>query len=336
MKKKILVKIGMAPMLVLFLLSCGQGEAMPQQTEIPSETVAETPEPTPASPGTPEELRRAIAQAGPGESDLKREYYEQLLSMDAFEEADYAALAGVYGELGEKALQRDMLEKALRLYPSREYAGQVSAIVVETDDSDARMAAMAARILEALGGGDAAALREITGGEEWQELLQGGMTGVETRTSYHEGENVLQILADGGHTEITWLGAEGRFCFYEGDETGVLLGEAVLKDGVYSGAVTVSRMDPEGNLLHAYSGTLQKDICVDQITVEYQGNIYTGKLNADGTTAEEQYGKVADAGGVVYAYTADGRSYLYEADTAPEAFVMDAAYLGFPEYTEWR
>ena len=138
MKKKILVQIGMAPMLVLFLLSCGQGEAMPQQTEIPSETVAETPEPTPASPGTPEELRRAIAQAGPGESDLKREYYEQLLSMDAFEEADYAALSGVYGELGEKALQRDMLEKALRLYPSREYAGQVSAIVVETDDSDAR------------------------------------------------------------------------------------------------------------------------------------------------------------------------------------------------------
>lgn len=336
MKKKILVRIGIVLALVLFLASCGQGEDAPEQTEMPSETVVETPEPAPASPGTAEELRQAIAQAAPGESELKREYYEQLLSMDAFEEADYTALAQVYGELGEKALQRDMLEKVLRLYPSREYAGQVSAIVVETDGSDARMAAMAARILEALGGLDEAALREITGEEEWQELLQGGMMGVETRTSYREGENVLQILADGGHTEITWLGAEGRFCFYKGDETGALLGEAVLKDSVYSGAATVRRMDPEGNLLYACSGTLQEGICVDQITIEYQGNTYTGKLNADGTTAEEQYQKAADAGGVVYAYTADGRSYLYEADAVPEAFVMDAAYLGFPEYMEWR
>ena len=110
-----------------------------------------------------------------------------------------------------------------------------------------------------------------------------------------------------------------------------MLGEAVLKEGGYSGAVTVAYSDGEGNPVRAYTGTLQDGICVEEIGIEYQGATYTGKLNADGTTAEEQYPKVAEAGGVVYAYTGDGQSYLYQEDAAQETFRLDAAWLGLPE-----
>lgn len=335
MKKKIPLRICILPMLLLALTSCGQEQAMPEQE---STAPVETPEPTQAPPETEEELRQAISLAGDSEEALeaKREYYEQLLNMDAFQEADYVALAQVYGDMGEAALQRDILSRALRLYPSREYAEQVSAIVVQESGENQEMTALVQRITEALGQHDIAALRELMAQEEWGNVLQDGMLGIETRTRYSHEEDVLQIVADGGRAEITWLGPEGRFCFYQGDEGGAVLGEAVLSDGAYSGAATVSYIDAEGNPLRSYSGTFRDGVCVDQISIEYQGVVYTGKLNDDGTTAEEQYQKVTDAGGVVYAYAADGKSYLYQEEAAPETFRMDAAYFGFPEYVEWR
>lgn len=333
--KKVPVQICIFLILILALASCGQVQTAPEQE---STAPVETPEPTPAPPQTQEELRQAIAQAGDGEEALgaKREYYEQLLAMDAFQEADYTALAQVYADIGEAALQREALSRALRLYPSREYARQVSAIVVQASGEDEETAALARQIMDALDGRDAAALRELTAREEWQRILQGGMLGIETRTRYCQGEDVLQIGADGSYAEITWLGADGRFRFYQGDENGAMLGEAVLKEDGYSGAVTVAYSDGEGNPVRAYNGTLQGGVCVEEISIEYQGATYTGKLNDDGTTAEEQYQKVTEAGGVVYAYTGDGKSYLYQEDAAQETFRLDAAWLGLPEYTEWR
>lgn len=333
--KKIPILIPVFLILMLVTASCGRVQtASEQDGSVP----VETPEPTPSPPETEEELRQAIARAGDGEEALeaKRGFYEQLLAMDAFQEADYTALAQVYADMGEEALQRDILSRVLRLYPSREYAQQLSAIVVRENGENEEAAALAQRVMDALGRGDASALLELTAGEEWKRIAQGGMMGIETRTRYCQGEDVLQIVADGARTEITWQGSNGRFCFYQGDETGTVLGETVLIEGGYSGAVTVACRDGEGNLIRACSGTLADGVCVDQIAIEYQGVTYTGKLNADGTTAEEQYQKVAEAGGVVYAYAGDGKSYLFREDTAPEDFRMDAAWLGLPEYTEWR
>lgn len=322
--------------LILFLTSCGGQQNTQESPEDSAQTSA--PAETPGPPETKEELRQAIAQLGDGEEALqsKQEYYEELLAMDAFEEADYVALAQVYGELGQQNLKRDMLSKVLRLYPSREYADQVSAIVAQADSSDPEMAALAGQIMEALGQQDGASLGQLTGQENWCLLLQGNMLGVMTRTRYVEGENLLQIVADGGYTQIMWLSAGGRLCFYEADESGRLWGETVLQDGVYSGGVTVAYSDGEGNLTRSISGTLQAGVCVDQISIVYQNATYTGKLNADGTTAEEQYQKVTAAGGVVYAYTGDRKAYLYQENATPETFRIDASYLGIPAYEEWR
>lgn len=333
MSKKVLSKICLIPLLILTLLSCGQETPVQEQEETePVQTLE------PAEPKTQEELREAIERLGDGEQTLnqRRKYYEQLWAMDAFQETDYTALAQVYGDLGEWELQRDMLSKVLRLYPSREYARQLSAIVVQADDTDAELAGLAAGIMEAFNQKDAAAMQALKGQEQWKLSLQDGMSGIETRTRYCQGEDVLQITADGAYAEITWLGGNGRFCFYQGDENGAVLGETVLDNGTYNGPVTVSCSDGEGNVVRSYSGTLQNGICIDQITIVYQGVEYKGSLNADGTTAEEQYKTVAEKGGVVYAYTANGNSYLYQQDTTTEAFRMDAAYLGVPEYEEWR
>ena len=316
--------------------SCGMSQSVPEQ-ETPEPVQSAEPE-EPAEPETEEELRQAIALLGDEGEELsrKREYYERIQAMDLFGEEDYAALAQVYAGMGEWKLQRSMLSKALRLYPSREYADQLGAVVVQGDPGDTELAAFAQEIMTALEQRDMAVLGGLADREEWVRLLQDGMPGILCRTRYCEGENVLQIAAEDGCAEITWQGSENRFYYYKKDGTGMLLGETSLTESGYNGDVTVDYSDPEGNIIRSYRGTLADGICVDQITVVVQGTEYTGKLNSDGTTAEEQYQKVADAGGVVYAYTADGRSYLYQEEAAPETFRMDAAYLGFPEYEEWR
>lgn len=335
--KNILFKLSIIPTALLLLAFCGETPPVPEETaSVESREEAESWEP--AEPRTEEELRQAIGQAEDDKEGLetKRKYYELLLAMDVFTEADYAALARVYADQGEWALQREMLSKVLRLYPSREYAEQLSAIVIQEDGTDEGMAALAGRIMEAFELHSGGVMRELTGLDEWKAAAAEGMTGIETRTRYCQGEDVLQITADGAYTEITWKKADGGFYFYRGDETGSVLGETQLTEGVYHGETVVIYSDPEGNEVRTYSAVLDNNICTEQIVVTFDGKEYTGKLNADGTTAEEQYKKAADAGGVVYAYTGDGKSYLYQENESPETFRMDAAYLGFPEYTEWR
>lgn len=336
-QKNILLKISIIPMTLLLLAACGETQSMPEETGS-VESLEEAESSKPAEPRTEEELRFAIGQAQDGKEGLesKRKYYELLLAMDVFAEADYTVLAQVYADLGEWALQREMLSKVLRLYPSREYAEQLGAIVIQADGTDESMAELAGRIMEAFELHAGGVMRELTGLDEWKAVLAEGMTGIETRTRYCQGEDVLQITTDGAYTEITWKKADGRFYFYRGDETGTVLGEAQQTEGAYHGEAVVIYSDPEGNAVRTYNAVLDNNLCTERIAVIYDGKEYTGKLNADGTTAEEQYRKAAEAGGVVYAYTGDGKSYLYQENETPETFRMDAAYLGFPEYTEWR
>lgn len=335
--KNILSKISIIPMILLLLAACGETPPVPEEIgTVENSQEAESSEP--AEPETEEELRHAIGQAGDDKEglDLKRKYYELLLAMDVFTEADYTALAQVYAGQGEWALQREMLSKVLRLYPSREYAEQLGAIVIQADNTDEKISALAGRIREAFELHSGGAMRELTALEEWRSVLLGEMPGIGSRIRYCEGEDVLQIAADGAYTEITWKSGDGRFYFYRGDETGTVLGEAYLTDGAYQGEASVIYSDPEGNAVRTYNTVLDNNICTERIVISHDGKEYTGKLNSDGTTAEEQYKKVEEAGGVVYAYSGDGKSYLYQENATLETFRMDAAYLGFPEYAEWR
>ena len=170
-------------LLLAGLTACGQTPAeteqiLPMQTEAPSATAE------PAEPFTEEQLRQAISELKEDEASLarKQEYYERLLAMDVFGEGDYVELARIYGSRGNWEEQRRMLSKVLRLYPSVEYAEQLSAVTVYRDDTEEEMAALADRIREALEQQDVPALRALALSEEWHRLLQEGMEAIETRT----------------------------------------------------------------------------------------------------------------------------------------------------------
>ena len=223
----------------------------------------------------------------------KQEYYERLLAIDVFAEEDYAELARIYGSRGDWKEQRRMLFKLLRLYPSEEYAEQLSAVTVYRDDTEEDMVILA-------------------------------------------GADILQVSTGGLDVEITWHDGQGRFLFYQGDETGAVLGSATLVDEAYTGVVKVVYSDGEGNVTKSLQGTLENGVCVGELTVVYQGVEYSGTFQEDGTTAEEQVKEVTDQGGVLYAYGPGGRTYLYQENVEIADFRIGPAFFGLPEYVEWR
>lgn len=336
-KRSFHICIGIHILAGLLLTACGQSQAEQEGTlPVPTEEPAATAQPRELF--TEEELRQAISELKEDEASLaqKQEYYERLLAMDAFSEEDYGELARIYGSRGDWKEQRRMLFKLLRLYPSEEYAEQLSVVTVYRDDTEEDMVAFAGQIKEALESQDAVALRNLTLSEEWHRLLQENMEAIETRTRYQTGEEILQVSAGVLDVEITWHDGQGRFLFYQGDETGAVLGSATLADGVYTGDVKVAYSDGEGNVTKSLQGTLENGVCVGELTVVYQGVEYSGTFQEDGTTAEEQVKEVTDKGGVLYAYGPGGRTYLYQENVVIADFRIGPAFFCLPEYVEWR
>lgn len=336
-KKTSHICIGISLIAALALTACGQPQTEREETlPVPTEKPAATAQPR--EPFTEEELRQAISELKEDEASLvqKQEYYERLLAMDVFSEEDYEELARIYGSKGDWREQRRMLFKLLRLYPSEEYAEQLSAVTVYRDDTEENMAILAGQIKEALEAQDVVALRNLILSEEWRSLLQEGMDAIETRTCYQTGEEILQVAAGGEAVKITWHDGQGRFLFYQGDETGAVVGSATLADGVYTGDVKAAYSDGEGNVTKFLQGTLGNGVCVGLLTVVYQGVEYSGTFREDGTTAEEQVKEVTDQGGVLYAYGPGGRTYLYQENVEIADFRIGPAFFGLPEYVEWR
>ena len=329
--------VGIHILAALLLTACGQPQTEQEETmSVSAEEPAATAQPR--EPYTEEELRQAISELKEDEASLaqKQEYYERLLAMDVFAEEDYEELARIYGSRGEWKEQRRLLLKLLRLYPSVEYAELLSAVTVYRDDTEEDMVVLAGQIKEALESQDAVALRNLTLSEEWRRLLQENMEAIETRTRYQTGEEILQIAAGGLAVEITWHDGQGHFLFYQGDETGAVLGSATLADGAYTGDVKVAYSDGEGNVTKSLQGTLENGVCVGLLTVIYQGVEYSGTFQEDGTTAEEQVKEVTDQGGVLYAYGPGGRTYLYQENVEIADFRIGPAFFGLPKYVEWR
>ncbi|MDE6674161.1 MAG: hypothetical protein K2K19_05015 [Acetatifactor sp.] len=336
-KKTSLICAGISLMTALVMMSCGQPQTEPEETlPVPTEEPAATVQPN--EPFTEEELRQAISELREDEASLaqKLEYYERLLSMDVFAEEDYEELARIYGGIRDWQGQRRILFKLLRLYPSAEHAEQLSAVTVYRDDTEEDMVSLAGQIKEALESQDALTLWNLTLSEEWCRLLQEDLEAIETRTRYQAGEEILQVVAGGPAVEITWRDGQGCFLFYQGDETGAVVGSATLADGAYTGDVKATYSDGEGNVTKSLQGTLENGVCVGMLTVVYQGVEYSGTFREDGTTAEEQIKEVTDQGGVLYAYGPGGRTYLYQENVEIADFRIGPAFFGLPEYVEWR
>lgn len=342
MKKTLPYLLAFCLILTVFaFVSCGDGEMSDQNTlssegEVPSAPES-TPEPT-AEPATEEELRKAVGTLGDEgeELALKGKYYERLYAMDLFGEEDYLALAQIYGAQGDWESQRLMLSKALRLYPCQEYADMVSGIVVKKDGGDEAASALAAQVTAALEQQDVQALKGLMGTQEWRQEMLGELAGIMNRIQYRTETDLIQVATDGISAEIVWRDGAGKLFFFRTDAAETAMGTALLGEEGYQGLAEVSYYDKDGNALQTYKGSLKGEICVGELSVSYQGTEYVGRFDEDGKTLEEQVKDVTADGGVCYAYASGGRNYLYQGNTTVEDFRIDTAYLGLPEYAEWR
>jgi len=339
MKQKRFLMPAFALGLIFALAGCGEqqvGGTAEVEKPIEVKQESETEEPVAEQgPVTVEDYRNAIAALGNDVESLRlaQEYYEELLARDAFQENDFLALAEVYALLGDAEEQRDTLWRLYRLYPTEANADILSSLVVEVDDTDAAVVELINRWKTEMEGGNAAELRNLIASEEWKNALWLDTGALIQKTRYvSAGENV-QITSDTCEAEIACLGQDGEFLYYRCNELGTIMADATLRDGIYSGPATISYFDAEGALYKRISCSLQNNICVDKIDISYDGNTYGGKLNEDGTTMEEQISKVK---GTIYAYTGNGRSYLYQPDTAAEDFVIDSKFVGLPEFELWK
>ncbi|MCM1024980.1 MAG: hypothetical protein NC432_00970 [Roseburia sp.] len=322
------------------LTACGGQNSDPIPPSDPEPEILQTPAPTPAPPAEPvteEELRSAIAELGGTEDAAaqKQEYYERLYAMDLFGEEDYLALAEIYGGEGDWESQRLMLYKVLRLYPSREYAQMLSDIVIRSDNSDEELASLVSQITVALEQQELPALTALFHDPQWLRLFPAELTGIESKLQYTDNGGVLQITTDNLTTEMTWRTASDSLFLYRNDSSGTLLLSASLESGVYSGTFSIAYFDPSGAEVRFAQGTLSGGVCVDQLTIRYQGTEYQGTFSSAGATQEEQLKEVSQKGNVIYAYDSKKKTYLYQKGTTVSEFRIDAAFLGLPEYTEW-
>lgn len=312
--------------------ACGQ-EAV---TDLLVNEAASTSASTPFVPQTETEYRQEIAklQGDASAVDTLQEYYEQLLAMDVFAEEDYVALAAIYAAQGKQEQQADMLTRVHKLYPSMEYVEALSELIWRKDSSDTETANLIGQLTELLRAEDAPGIFLLIASEEWQSAMQSELVGVVTRTVYTDGNQTVQISSDIFATDILCLSGSGELLSYEGDMQGARIVQGTWADS-YQGAFSVSNFDAEHSLLSSFHGTLQENICVGELQIDYDGAEYTGHFNEQGVTTEEQLAEVTKDGGVIYAYDGSGNRYLYEGNSTVDNFRIDTAYLGMPFYEAW-
>lgn len=339
MKQKRFLIPALALGLIFALAGCGEQQVdgtAEAEKPIEAKQGSETEEPkAEQGPVTVEDYRNAIVALGDDMESLRlaQKYYEELLARDAFQENDFLALAEVYALLGDAEEQRDTLWRLYRLYPTEANADILSSLVVEVDDTDGAVVELINRWKTEMEGGNAVELQNLIASEEWKNALWLDTGAMVQKTRYVSAGETIQITSDICETEIACLGQDGEFLYYRCNELGTIMSDATLRDGIYSGPATISYYDAEGALYKQIACSLQNGICVDKIDIFYDGNTYVGKLNENGTTIEEQISKVK---GTIYAYSDNGRSYLYQPDTAVADFVIGSKFVGLPEYEFWK
>lgn len=338
MKKAVCAAVA-AVLAVSMLTACvGGGNGNELSVEEPDMWTTQTQPEEVTSPKQMEsetQLRNGLAATGNAPEE-KLAFYEELLARDLCNEEDYLEMAQLYADSGDAVAQRRMLWWAFRLYPDEKYVHLLQDLAVRYTGEEDAAAALVTALQQALTQKDGGALRSVTEGEDWREAFQEAPELFATRTCY-ESENLkAQIESDGYETEVYLLAADGTCLYGRINDAGSLIASAVFSEGAYNGDAEVCWYDGEGTLYKRYQAVLDKDICVNSLSVEYEGVTYAGTLGEDGSIMEEQQEKVTQAGGVVYAYEVGGRRYLYQEGASRDTFRMDCETLGLPRLEIWE
>lgn len=287
--------------------------------------------PVPPAQMEADALRAGLADGGLSDAE-RQEYYEELLARDLFTEQDYLDLAQLYADAGDAAAQRRMLWQVLHLYPSDAYAERLERLIVERDASSEAAAALVANLKQALEERSASALRMLVASGDWRSIMQEAPEMYATRTRYRDGTLTVQIVSDDFETTVCLLDGEGSYLYGRVNGAGALIAAAQYTGGAYEGEAAVCWFDAENELYKDYAVTLQGNLCVGELTVVYDGVTYTGTLDENGKSQEQQQ---SNANGVVYAYQDGGKKYLYLEDVTAEDFRLDCTAIGLPAAEIW-
>lgn len=334
MRKTVILSVLLA--VSMFTACAGNGNELPvEESDASTNPIQQEEAVSPKQMETEEQLRNGLAEAG-NTPEEKLAFYEELLARDLCGEEDYLEMAQLYADSGDDAAQRRMLWWVFRLYPDEKYARLLQNLVVRYTSEEEEAAALVTALQQALTEKDVAALRTVIEGESWQENFQEAPEILATRSCYDSGDLAAQIESDAYETAVYLLGSDGSCLYGRINDMGGLIASAVFAEGAYNGDAEVCWYDAEGVLYKKYQTVLRNDICVNSLSVEYEGAAYKGTLGEDGSVMEEQQEKVTQAGGVVYAYEVGGRRYLYQEGATGDTFRMDCEMLGLPRFEVWE
>lgn len=252
---------------------------------------------------------------------------------DVLSEEDYIKMAEAYEEQGNSAAQRETLIELHKHYPSEDYVKQISGIVVQKDSSDTMVAGLMDNLINYLLEDDADGLRKLVDSDEWKQQLQDTLVGVQRKTEF-TGEQTIQVVSDAYTTTAAAQLDTDTYLYFTVDAGGMITAEVGYADGSYQDECRISYFNENDMLIRDFTGTFMDNVCVEDFSITYEEIIYSGTLQEDGTTAEEQIEEVTEDGNVIYAYAEDG-SFLYEPDEDVETFVIDREYLGLPQTLVW-
>lgn len=337
--RKILSTVLSAGIAVIMFTACAGGgnekELPVEEPDMSTEAIQSEETVLPEQMETEAQLRDGLA-AAENAPEEKLAFYEELLARDLCEEEDYLEMAQLYAASGDATAQRRMLWWAFLLYPDEKYAVQLQALTVRRTSEEEEAATLIAALQQALTEQDAAAFRGVTEGEEWRETFQEAPEIFATRTRYESENLTAQIVSDAYETEVYLLAGDGTCLYGRVNDGGSRTASAVFTEGAYNGEAEVCWYDGEGALYKRYQVVLHNDVCVDSLSVEYEGVSYGGTFGEDGSVMEKQQEKISEAGGVVYAYEVGGRRYLYQEGASQDTFRMDCVMLGLPRFEVWE
>lgn len=313
----------------ILCVSCaGTASKTVEETPKPAET--EVAEPSAKSENqvilsTEQDYRDAIASAQNDASIMK--LYDEFSSNYMMEEDEYLEYADLCKKTGDTTKARDVLWMLYRIKPSKECGEKMSECAYDLSNSDSAVSLL----------NDMASLIKSSSQEGWD------VNSLVDAVSTDEWKSVFYIDS-GVFTSVSHVDCDGFTADISSDSlsTSILIDDGVMK---YEALVeTVDRkVSYSGNEVSDYTGEFYEAIYEsEEIKSMKKGEIadehlvgkfyilmdkieYLGDFDENGHTTLEQH---EDVDGVIYAYDANERQYLYAEGEAVENWVISPNYIG--------
>lgn len=294
-----------------------------QQTQSWGSSEMEATEQKEYSEMTETELRSALSSFSDKSDALnnKAECYRELIALDVATSEDYLAYANVCKELGMEAEAATLMEDRYVLFPSEDSLKELSEWVTYIDTCPAWA--------EKLNNDEdiLALLKEVTESENWLDEYGWSLKNILRRTMFSSEEETVEINASSSLNRIVIEVASGESVYFSITSNAITCCEKKTTDNRYDFSMSVDSGD-EG--LTECKGTIKDGYVVGDFEITLSGKKYLGSFDENGKAMSEQ---IKGVSGVIYAYTADGKEYIYQEGGDIDEFRITEEYLGIPAFS---